>query len=486
MIDASDLGAILKKVQMFSTLDDRCLSEMSRSLKRIELGPGEVLCQEGEMGGSMFIVESGSIRVLKRGNAGTPVEIAVLGRGEVAGIMSLFGDDSRSATMRAVESTILWEMRSSEFQELLSRNPLISKAMIDILSRYVRENNRTIADLRTRDIDTRLKVAVFDAKPYTRSTFVEKCGERFALKFFDARLSEDTASMAEGFRVACCFVNDVVDARTAKKLKALGVELVALRCAGYNNVDLDACAGNGIQVTYVPNYSPYAVAEHAVTLMLALNRHVNRAHARVRESNFSLDGLVGFDMHGKVAGVVGAGRIGQCVIDILCGFGCRVLVYNRTPRDDPRPNVHYAGLDELLASADIVTLHAPLVSETRHLIDDASIAKMKDGAMLINTGRGGLVDTHALVRGLLSGKIGSAGLDVYEEEGGYFFEDFSNKVLKDEVLARLTTFPNVIVTPHMAFLTEEALLDIAEITLGSIGAFEQGKHGADLPNALTK
>jgi D-lactate dehydrogenase len=206
----------------------------------------------------------------------------------------------------------------------------------------------------------------------------------------------------------------------------------------------------------------------------------------VREGNYSLDGLVGFDMFGKTVGIIGAGRIGLCAINILAGFGCTVLVSNRTPLNDPRPCVRDVTLDELLRESDIISLHAPLVPETRHLINDAAIGKIKYGAMLINTGRGGLVDSQALIRGLLSGKIGSAGLDVYEEEGGYFFEDHSESILKDEVLARLTTFPNVIITPHMAFLTEEALQNIAEVTLSNIRAWEEGKRGGALPNSLVK
>jgi D-lactate dehydrogenase len=480
------LAEILKKADIFSSLDDSALEILQSNLKRAAFKPGDIICREGESGNSMFVLESGNIRVLKRGKDNIEVDITVLGPGEVAGIMSLFGDDRRSATLTAADEVVLWEMRDTEFQALLSAHPPISRALLQTLSGYLRENIRVVADLRSHDVDNRLKVGVFDSKPYTEKAFIIQNADRYALKFFDFRLSEDTASMAAGFRVICCFVNDTVDAAVVKKLKDNNVEMIAMRCAGYNNVDLDACRDQGISVANVPVYSPFAIAEHSVALMMALNRHVNRAYNRVRDGNYSLGGLVGFDMFGKTVGIIGAGRIGMCAVNILAGFGCTVLIHNRTPVRDPRPCVRDVTLDELLRESDIVSLHAPLVPETHHLIDDAATGKMKPGVMLINTGRGGLVDSQALIRGLLSGKIGSAGLDVYEEEEGYFFEDHSGAVLKDEVLARLTTFPNVIVTPHMAFLTQEALQNIADVTLGNIRAYEEGGRGSALPNSLVK
>lgn len=486
MSSQGNLIDILKKADIFSSLDDAALEILRSNLKRVAFKPGDIICSEGESGSSMFVLDSGTIRVLKRGKENVDVEIAKLGPGEVAGIMSLFGDDRRSATLMAADEVVLWEMRDTEFQALLAANPPISRALLQTLSQYLRENIRVVAELRSHDVDQRLKIGVFDSKPYTEKAFIVQNADRYALKFFDFRLTPDTASMAAGFRVICCFVNDTVDLAVVKKLKQLNVEMIAMRCAGYNNVDLDACRDHGISVANVPVYSPYAIAEHSVALMMSLNRHVNRAYNRVREGNYALDGLVGFDMHGKTVGIIGAGRIGMCAVDILAGFGCTVLLYNRTPVNDPRPNVRDASLDQLLRESDIISLHAPLVPETHHMIGDAAIGKMKHGVMLINTGRGGLVDSQALIKGLLSGRIGSAGLDVYEEEGGYFFEDHSGAVLKDEVLARLTTFHNVIITPHMAFLTEEALLNIAEVTLANIRAWEEGKRGSAIPNSLVK
>lgn len=486
MTNSTDLVAILKHVDLFSSLDENSLNLLSQNLTRVPFRAGETICAEGEPGGSMYIVESGAIEVIKSGTGDTAVSIATLKPGEVAGIMSLFGDDRRSATMKAAVDSVLWEMRDTVFQNLLSSNPAISKGLFEILSRYLRENIRTVAELRSRDADRRLKIAMFDSKPYMKKSFIERNQERFAIKFFDFRLNADTAFMAAGFRVVCCFVNDIVNAEVVKKLKSQGVELIAMRCSGYNNVDLDACRAHGIGVTTVPVYSPHAIAEHSVMLMMALNRRIIRANARVHDSNFSLDGLVGFNMNGRTAGIVGAGRIGQCTIDIMAGFGCNVLVFDRNRREDPRSNVRYVELDELFRNSDIISLHAPLTPETHHLISEQSIAIMKRGVMIINTGRGALVDSQALIKGLLSGAVGSAGLDVYEEEGGYFFEDFSGKILQDEVLARLTTFPNVIITPHMAFLTEEALLNIADSTLTSINAYADGTPIAELPNILKK
>jgi D-lactate dehydrogenase len=269
------------------------------------------------------------------------------------------------------------------------------------------------------------------------------------------------------------FVNDLVDAAVLQALHANGVRLVALRCAGFNHVDLVAAAALGIAVGRVPEYSPHAVAEHTAALMLTLNRKIHRAHARVREGNFALEGLLGFDLHGRTVGIVGTGRIGACFARIMSGFGCHVLA----TAPDVNPDcgalgVRYVELPELLRSSDILSLHCPLTPQTRHLINAAALAQMKPGAMLINTSRGAVVDTRAVIRALKSGQLGSLGLDVYEEEGDLFFRDLSAEVLHDDVFARLLTFPNVIVTGHQAFFTEDALSAIAQCTLGNLDSFE--------------
>ena len=331
-----------------------------------------------------------------------------------------------------------------------------------------------------------LKVAVFDAKKYDIDSLDRANAGRFTLDYLTASLSTRTVAAIGQAKAICIFVNDQCDAQVVEALASVGVELIALRCAGFNNVDLAACRRCGIDVVRVPEYSPYAVAEHTVALMLMLNRHLHLAYQRNRVGYFLLDGLIGFDMKGKQVGVVGTGRIGRATISILRGFGCRILAYdkNRSPEIAEDAEVRYVELDELLSSSDIITLHVPLFPETRYLIDERAIEQMKPGVMLINTSRGGLVDTKALIAGLKSGRIGFAGLDVYEEEAGIFFHDLSDQVLSDDVLARLMTFNNVVITSHQAFLTREALDNIADTTLANLAEFAADKRGASLSNVV--
>jgi D-lactate dehydrogenase len=330
------------------------------------------------------------------------------------------------------------------------------------------------------------RVTLFDAKARDVESFDKSNGGRFLLHYVRAALSLDTARAAEGSRAACIFVNDTCDAAVVERLAELGVKLIALRCAGFNHVDIQACARLGVQVVRVPAYSPYAVAEFTIALMMVLNRRIHHAYARNRTGNFVLDGLTGFDMHGKTVGVVGTGKIGQCVVDILLGFGCQVLAFDKFPHPPlmSRPGVQYVDLSRLFAESDIITLHVPLFTDTHYLINRAAISQMKPGVMLVNTSRGGLIDSRALIEGLKTSKIGSAALDVYEEEAGIFFHDMSDKVLTDDVLARLMTFNNVIVTSHQAFLTREALANIADTTLANIEDFIQGKRGKELSNVV--
>lgn len=321
-----------------------------------------------------------------------------------------------------------------------------------------------------------MKIAVFSNKPYTERSF-QQANEAFGheLVFFEERLNEDTVSLAAGSGAVCVFVNDVLNEPVMKALSQLGVRLIALRCAGFNNVDLAAAEKWGLSVVRVPAYSPYAVAEHTVGLILALNRQIYRAHMRVREGNFSLEGLLGFDLYGTTAGIVGTGKIGSLVARILNGFGCRLYAYDLQPNPECLAlGVQYVSLDEIYRLCRIITLHCPLTPQTYHLINAESISKMQDGVMLINTSRGALVDTRAAIDGLKSGKIGYLGLDVYEEEADLFFEDLSNQIIQDDVFARLLMFPNVIVTGHQAFFTQNALKAIAETTLENVSAFERG------------
>jgi D-lactate dehydrogenase len=322
-----------------------------------------------------------------------------------------------------------------------------------------------------------MKVAVFDTHRYDRDA-LELANARFGheLTYLEPRLTRQTALLAAGHAGVCSFVNDHVDGPALEELARGGVRIVALRSAGFNHVDLPAAERLGIRVTRVPEYSPHAVAEHAVALVLALNRNIHRAHARVREGNFSLEGLVGFDLHGRTVGIVGTGRIGATCALIFRGFGCRVVAFDLRP--DPAlvaAGVAYLPLPEVFAASDVLSLHVPLTPRTHHMIDAEALGVMKRGVMLINTGRGALIDSRALIAALKTGHVGSAGLDVYEEEEGIFFRDLSDRVLQDDVLARLLTFPNVLITSHQAFLTREALGNIATTTLGSLSAFERGE-----------
>jgi len=319
-----------------------------------------------------------------------------------------------------------------------------------------------------------MKAAVFSTRNYTRH-YLQEANQRYGheLTFLDTKLTGATAALASGFPAVCIFVNDQAHREVVNLLHEGGTRLIALRCAGFNNVDLLAAAELGISVVRVPAYSPYSVAEHTVGLILALNRKIHRAYARVREGNFALEGLLGFDIHRRTVGVIGTGRIGEIVARILTGFGCEVLGTDLVEKDYLKPIVRYVALEELAAESDIITLHCPLTPGTHHIINAETVALMKDGVMLINTSRGGLIDTRALIPALKSGKIAYLGLDVYEEEADLFFKDLSNYVIQDDVFARLLTFPNVIITGHQAFFTREAMEEIADTTLSSITAFEE-------------
>ena len=325
-----------------------------------------------------------------------------------------------------------------------------------------------------------MRIAFFSTKPYDRVSFDEANAEYgHELHYFEPRLTPDTVQLGRGFDGVCVFVNDQLDGKVVHALADGGARILLLRSAGFNHVDLEAAAERGLIVARVPAYSPHAVAEHAMGLVLTLNRRFHRAYARVREGNFALDGLLGFDMQGKTVGVIGTGRIGAIFVRIVAGFGCRVLAHDPYPSEAVRElGARYVEVSELFAQADIIALHLPLTPETHHLIDEYAVSCMKEGVMLINTSRGRLVDTRAVIEGLKSGRIGSLGLDVYEEEADLFFEDLSGTVIQDDVFARLLTFPNVLVTGHQGFFTREALAAIADTTLGNASACEG--HGGEL------
>ena len=317
------------------------------------------------------------------------------------------------------------------------------------------------------------KFAFFDTKPYDKPGF-EKYGPPAGIefKYYESKLNEDTAGLADGCSGVIVFVNDTVDAPVINRLYDMGIRLIALRCAGFNNVDLKTACGK-MHIVRVPAYSPYAVAEHAMAMLLTSIRRIHKAYNRTREFNFSLNGLSGFDLHGKNVGVIGTGKIGKVFIDICKGFGMQVCAYD--PYPDPSADIHYVTLKELFAGSDIISLHCPLTNQTEHLINAETIACMKKGVVIINTSRGGLIDAEALTEGTKTKQVGAACLDVYEEESEIFYEDNSGHILQDDVLARLISMPNVLLTSHQAFLTEEALNNIAEITVRNIEAFLKGE-----------
>ena len=328
-----------------------------------------------------------------------------------------------------------------------------------------------------------MKIAFFDTKPYDKPSF-DKYGEQHGVefKYFETKLNEDTAELAHGFDGVCAFVNDTVNAEVIDKLHELGVKVLALRCAGFNNVDMKHAYGK-LHVLRVPAYSPYAVAEHTIALLLTSIRRIHKAYIRSKDFNFSLSGLTGFDLHGKTVGVIGTGRIGRVFIDICKGFGMKVLAYDKFPAKEIEDGerVRYVGLDEIFEKSDVISLHCPLTDETHHLIDANALERCKKGVIILNTSRGALVDAEALLTAIKSRKVGAACLDVYEEESDLFFEDNSGHIMEDDTLARLISMPNVIVTSHQAFLTEEALSNIAETTVQNIvDIFERGQ----CPNEL--
>jgi D-lactate dehydrogenase len=315
-------------------------------------------------------------------------------------------------------------------------------------------------------------IAFFSVKPYDVASFEALKSKAFKFEYFEAHLTLKTVALAKGAKAVCTFVNDTIDAPLIEALKETGVELIVLRCAGFNQVDMEAATNTGIRVFRVPAYSPYAVAEHAVALIMTLNRKTHKAYNRVRDGNFLIDGLVGSDIHGKTVGVVGTGKIGEIFAGIMKGFGCKLLAFD--PHKNPAVEAMgatYCTLEKLYKNSDIISLHCPLMPKTLHLIDDEAVKKFKPGMMLINTSRGGLIETTAVIKGLKNRQIGYLGLDVYEEEADLFFEDMSGQVIQDDTFSRLLTFPNVLVTGHQAFLTQEALKNIAKTTLENLEGY---------------
>ncbi len=478
----------LRNVSCFHDLDDDTLGAVADLLEDETYSNGEIICHEGKRCERVILIHTGTVSVRRVSEEGEDEEVERLGPGDVSGEICLFGEMVRGVTLVADGDVGVSVLRYSRLAPLLERNCTLNRALLACITRHLRSETSVVHRLFGHQNEKRLRIAFFDNKPYMEQAFAAANEETgYDLRWYEARLSRRTASLAAGCEVVCAFVNDDLSAPVIRELAGLGVGMIALRCAGYNNVDLDACREHGITVARVPAYSPHAVAEHTVALVLALNRKVHRAYNRVREGNFSRNGLVGFDLYGRTVGVVGAGHIGACLLEILHGFGCRLLAHDKRPVPHLTENlgVEFVDLDRLFTESDIISLHVPLFPETHHMIDADAIAKMKRGVMLINTSRGALVDADALVDGLRNGAIGSAGLDVYEEESEYFFEDRSEEVLTDDTLARLISFNNVVITSHQAFLTGDALGNIAETTFANIREYESGKRGGDLANAVT-
>lgn len=439
------------------------------------LRAGETLFEQGQAGEYLFLVESGALNALRAGAGGESL-LRTLGPGDFGGLTSIMLQQPRSATLRAVAPTQLWTLSRGDLLRLLETCPDLARSVIVALSAKERRKTSRLAELLGPEAGRRFRVAFFDTKPYDRDSFAPQLEPDLYATWLSPRLDPRTAELASGHQAVCAFVNDDLSADSLERLAQLGVQLIALRCAGFNNVDLAAAERLGLTVVRVPAYSPHAVAEHALALLLTLNRKTHRAFNRVREGNFSLVGLVGSDLYGRTAGVVGLGKIGQCCALLLKGFGMRVLAYDLAPDRAfaTQHGLELCDLDTLLGQSDVISLHAPLVPETHHLIDAERLARTKRGVLLINTSRGGLVDAKALIEALKSGHVGGAGLDVYEEESEYFFEDHSGGVINDDLLARLMTFSNVLITSHQAFLTREALDNIASTTLANVRAFASG------------
>ncbi|KAK5670441.1 hypothetical protein QVD99_003125 [Batrachochytrium dendrobatidis] len=499
-VDPQPLGYISALKNLWPGLSEEDIFSILRKTKIIKPAVGECTFRVGSDPNQFVVVLAGSVDVCK-GSATSQQpgmtaqkeseKLFTLYPGDAIGESLLSGNASIDGNlisaacgvqMMCIDITALKEiMHSSE-----SVNATISKSLAEGPKKF--RPSLGVAPCAVNAPDA--TITVFDFKSHETASFEAavnrfKQDRDFDIKYLSVKLSVETAPLAAGSQIVCIFVNDVASADVLTKLHGLGVKCIALRCAGFNNVDLKAAHDLGMQVVRVPAYSPYAVAEHAAALILALNRKIVHAHSRVMQGNFSLANLVGFDLHGKTVGVIGTGKIGQCFIKIMMGFGCQILCYDlyRSTEVASWENVRYVDtIDELYQKSRIISLHCSLMPSTRYIINAESIKKMVPKVMIINTSRGPLINTKDLIEGLKTGKIGYAGLDVYEEESAYFFEDMSDKVMTDDILARLMTFNNVIITSHQAFLTNEALEAIAQTTMKNIGEIMDQKTGADLTN----
>ncbi|KAJ3018877.1 UNVERIFIED_CONTAM: hypothetical protein HDU68_010935 [Siphonaria sp. JEL0065] len=503
--------SVLANSALFPGLDQAQLQAVAKEMQLQTFSKGETLYKEGDEASYLFLITSGSVDVFKKVDSddttSEQVKLITLGVGEYVGESMLSNLPIQATIIASQDETAALRLDHSAFSALLKQHPALSESLLKGLTHELRTFRTvltsTLAKNGTKVVSTQLKptnkviqMAVFDFMKHEKVSFEAAVANlqstlpadtQLQVRYFESKLDVSTARLAAGCQVVSIFVNDTASAEVLTLLSALGVQLLALRCAGFDMVDLKVAKALGIDVARVPAYSPYAVAEFAAALAMSLNRKIVPASLRVRQGNFSLAGLVGFDFYGKTVGVIGTGKIGQCFIKIMLGYGCKVVCYDAYPSKEVATweNVKYVTLDELYAQSKIISLHAPLLPETKHMINAESLAKMQKGVVLINTSRGGLVHTQSLIQALKSGHISGAGLDVYENEKSLFFEDHSLTIMEDDHYVRLMSFPNVIVTGHQAFLTEEALEKIGSVTMENVRQrFVDGKRGKELENAV--
>eukprot|EP00475_Leptophrys_vorax_P035007 TRINITY_DN5723_c0_g1_i4.p1 TRINITY_DN5723_c0_g1~~TRINITY_DN5723_c0_g1_i4.p1 ORF type:complete len:525 (-),score=147.82 TRINITY_DN5723_c0_g1_i4:3145-4719(-) len=499
---------LLGKLQAVWDLRDEQIALIASKLERVNYTKGSYIYEQGSPGEYLYVIESGNAEAVgkypvKNWKTGHQEEqefrLKVLSPGDTSGFYSLLERRGHGASLKCLTDVVLHRIKRSDFEALLSSEPSFARQLLKSLSVRLQVVRRDFVELELQSKaireqlkgsptkDNKFRVAVFDVKPFWRPVFAKLSKEfpEITISLKEPKLTEETVFLAAGHDAVCCFVNDTVNQAILNVLNQLKVKMVLMRCAGFNNVDLKVCDQLGITVARVPAYSPYAVAEHAVALMMSLNRKIHSAYHRVRDGNFTLQGLVGFDVHGKTIGIAGTGKIGMCFMSIAHGFGCKLLCYDAYKNKEvEKYGATYVSFDELLAQSDIISLHLPLLKETNRIINKTSLAKMKKGALLINTSRGGLVNTLDLIDSLKSGHLGGAGLDVFENESAYFFEDWSDRSIGDDQLSRLLTFNNVIITSHQAFLTDEALTNICSTTLGNAREYIKGKRMNELTNTL--
>lgn len=436
----------------------------------------------------MFIFDSGNFKKTYRDG-----KVYHLSSGDVSGSLHFFNKDVCSSTVEVdSDEAVAYVISSDSFKKLCREDDSINTSYITFLAKEVRKRSNILNNIRFQQQRVAKKtIAFYDTKSYMRQTFETINEERklgYNFIWLKDKMNISTASLASGAEIVCCFVNDTLDADVIKQLKDIGIGLIAMCCAGYDNVDLDACEEHGITVTRVPAYSPNSVAEFAITLMLACNRKIHKSYNRVKDFNFSLGGLVGFDMKDKYVGIIGTGKIGAITAKIVHAFGCKVLCYDiyKNKELESIEGIMYVEKDEIYEKCDIISLHTPLLPSTKYMINKESLSKMKKGVIIVNTSRGGLVNSKDLLEAILSGHVGAAALDVYEDEKEYFFEDRSEDTIKDSILSQLIACHNVLITSHQAFLTKEALHGIATSVFESIEEYSSGKRGRELKNAVFK